>query len=66
MLRPLGSNLTSLLQTKNKNVKEETGRGPSRAAAEEMVNTYEEQVLQKKQHIKTIMKAICKTTPVET
>jgi hypothetical protein len=44
MLSPLGSDLTSLLQTtKNKNTKEETGRGTSKVVAEEMTKTHDEQ-----------------------
>jgi hypothetical protein len=67
MLSPLGSDLTILLQTtKNKNVEEETGRGASKVVAEEMTKTHDEQAPQKKRHIMTVMKAVCKTPPIET
>jgi hypothetical protein len=65
MPSPVGSDLTSLLQTKNKNAEEEIGRGPSGTAMEETVNTSEDQVLRKKRYIKTVMKAMCKAPPSE-
>jgi hypothetical protein len=67
MLSPLGSDLTSLLQTtKNKHAEEEKGRGASKVVAEEMTKTHDEQAPHKKRHIMTVMKAVCKTPPTET
>jgi hypothetical protein len=45
MLSPLGSDLTSLLQIKDKDAEEGTGRGPSGAAMEETANESDNQLL---------------------
>jgi hypothetical protein len=63
MLSPLGSDLTSLLQTKDKDAKEETGGSPSGAAMEETVNASDDQLLRKKWHIMIAMQGVRKTTP---
>jgi hypothetical protein len=64
MLSPLGSDLTSLLQIKDKDVEEGIGRGSSGASKEEPANASDDQLLRKKRHIMTVMKAVCKTPPV--
>jgi hypothetical protein len=66
MLSPLGSYLTSLLQTrKNKNAEEGTGV-PSKDVVEETTKTCDDQAPRKKRCIKTMMKVVCKTPPAET
>lgn len=66
MLRPLGSDLTSLLLTmKDNNVEEEAEGILSKVITEEIDKTCNKRGTQKKQRFMAVMKAVCKTPPTE-